>query len=177
VKLQRKAIAGLALSASAFVALLVSEGYTERAGIPVTGDVPTLGHGSTTHADGSPVRLGDTTTPAKAIQRSLLYVQKQDAQIRQCVTAPLHQGEYDVMADFAYQFGIRRLCESSMVRLANAGDYAGSCRAYREYRFQGADKYDCSTTVNGKRNNRCWGVWTRQLQRQADCMLANENDL
>ena len=169
---QRLAIATLALSASAFVGLMVSEGYTDSAVIPVKGDVPTFGHGSTTHADGTPVRMGDTTTPTKALQRSLLYVQKQDAQIRQCVTAPLHQVEYDQMADFSYQFGIRRLCESSMVRLANAGDYAGACRAYLLYRFQGADKFDCSTTINGQRNKRCWGVWTRQQDRYKKCMEA-----
>ena len=167
---QRKLIAGLVLSASAFVALLVQEGFTDRAVIPVTGDRPTLGHGSTTHADGTPVRLGDTTTPAQARQRTLLYVQKQDAQIKQCVTAPLHQGEYDLLQNFGYQYGIKRLCESSMTRLANAGDYAGSCNAYLLYRYQGADKYDCSATIYGKRNKRCWGVWERQLKRQADCL-------
>jgi len=168
MKLQRKAIAGLALSASALVALVAHEGYTDHAAIPTRGDVPTLGYGSTTHLDGSPVKMGDTTTPVKALQRTLAYVQKQDVQMRGCITAPLHQGEYDVMSNFGYQYGIRRLCESSMVRLANAGDYAGSCAAYKQYRF--AAGYDCSTTINGKPNKRCWGVWTRQLERYNQCM-------
>ena len=166
----RIAVAALGMSAAAFVGLVVQEGYSGVGYVPVKGDKVTLGYGSTTHADGTPVRLGDTTTPEKALQRTLLYVQKQDMQIKQCVIAPLHQGEYDLMSNFAYQFGIRRLCESSMVRLANAGDYVGSCNAYREYRFQGADKYDCSTTINGKRNTRCWGVWQRQLDRQSACL-------
>lgn len=166
----RRAIAALALSASALVALVAQEGYSDRAIIPVKGDVPTLGHGSTTHADGTPVRMGDTTTPVKALQRTLLYVQKQDMQIKRCVTADLHQGEYDLLADFGYQYGVAALCKSSIVRLANAGDYVGSCNAYKAYRFQGVDKYDCSTTVNGKRNTRCWGVWTRQLGRYNACM-------
>lgn len=173
---QRIAIATLALSASALAALIAHEGYTDHAVIPVKGDVPTLGYGSTTHADGTPVRMGDTTTREEAMQRTLLYVQKQDLQMHGCIKVPLHQEEYDVMADFAYQYGIGALCKSSMVRLANAGDYAGSCRAYREYRFvgKGANRYDCSTTINGKRNTRCWGVWQRQLQRQAECMLAQQ---
>ena len=166
----RIAVAALSMSAAAFVGLVAHEGYRDKAYIPVPGDRPTLGHGSTTHADGRPVKLGDTTTPVKALQRTLAYVQKQDMQIRQCVTAPLHQAEYDELADFGYQFGIRRLCESSMVRLANAGDYAGSCKAYLEYRF--AAKYDCSTLVNGKPNKRCWGVWTRQQERYKNCMDA-----
>lgn len=167
---KRIAISGLALSAAAFVALVSEEGFTDHAVIPVKGDVPTIGYGSTTHADGTPVKMGDTTTPVKALQRSLSYVQKQDMQIKRCVTADLHQKEYDVMANFGYQYGINALCKSSMVRLANAGDYAGSCRAYLEYRF--VAKYDCSTLVDGKPNKRCWGVWTRQQKRYKDCMEA-----
>lgn len=161
---QRIAISGLALSATAFVAILKSEGFTDHAVIPVKGDKATLGHGSTTHADGSPVRMGDTTTPEKARARTLLYVQQQGAQIKQCVHVPLHQAEYDVMEDFSYQYGIGALCNSSMVRLANAGDYIGSCKAYLQYRF--VAKYDCSTPGN----KRCYGVWTRQQNRYKTCM-------
>lgn len=170
----RVAVAGLALSAAAFVALVSEEGFTDKAVIPVKGDVPTIGYGSTTHADGTPVKMGDTTTPVKALQRTLLYVQQQDMQIKRCVTAELHQAEYDVMANFGYQYGINALCKSSMVRLANAGDYAGSCRAYLEYRKVGPPgaKYDCSTLINGQPNKRCWGVWTRQQKRYKDCMEA-----
>lgn len=172
MSLTRTKIASLSLSAAALVALVVQEGYTDRAVIPVKGDVPTLGYGSTTHVDGQPVRLDDTTTPVKALQRTLVYTQDQDSKIKRCVTAPLHQAEYDIMADFGYQYGVKALCESSIVKLANAGDYVGSCNAYLAYRFvgKGADRYDCSTMVNGKRNTRCWGVWARQQERHAKCM-------
>ena len=44
---QRYAVASLTLSAAAFVSLLVSEGYTDKAIIPVKGDVPTYGFGTT----------------------------------------------------------------------------------------------------------------------------------
>ena len=43
----RVAIAGLSLSASAFVGMAVREGYTGNAIIPTRGDVPTYGFGST----------------------------------------------------------------------------------------------------------------------------------
>ena len=160
----RKTIAGMSLSAAALVALMVQEGYTDRAVIPVRGDVPTQGFGSTTHLDGTPVKLGDTTTPIKAVQRTFAYTQAQDAKIKRCVTAPLHQGEYDLMADFGYQYGINALCKSSIVAKANAGDYQGSCEAYLRYRF--AAGYDCSTPGN----KRCYGVWARQQKRHAACM-------
>lgn len=168
MSIDRRAAASLVLSAAALVALVMQEGYTPTAMIPVAGDVPTLGNGSTTHSDGSPVRMGDTTTPVKALVRTLAYVQDQDTKIKRCVTAPLHQAEYDLMADFGYQYGINALCKSSIVAKANAGDYAGSCEAYKAYRFVAG--YDCSTRINGKPNRRCWGVWARQLERHAGCM-------
>lgn len=161
---QRSAIAGLALSAAALVGLVTQEGYTDHAVIPVKGDVPTLGNGSTTHADGSPVRMGDTTTPVKALQRTLLYVQKQETQIKQCVTAPLYQVEFDILDDFGYQYGANALCRSSIVRKINAQDYVGACKAYLQYRFVAG--YDCSTPGN----KRCWGVWARSKARYDKCM-------
>ncbi|MES2633993.1 MAG: lysozyme [Pseudomonadota bacterium] len=162
----RIAIGSLALSASALVGLAVHEGYTDTAVIPVKGDVPTLGFGMTQRPDGSPVQMGDRTNPLDALKRTLAYTQNADAQIRQCVTAPLHQKEFDLMADFGYQYGIRALCKSSIVARANAGDYRGSCEAYKLYRFVAG--YDCSTPGN----RRCMGVWNRQLERYTACMEA-----
>lgn len=166
MKTPRTAIAGLALSAAALVALVSHEGYTDKAVIPVKGDVPTLGFGMTQRPDGSPVRMGDVTTPVDALKRTLAYTQTADAKIKKCVSAPLHQAEFDLMADFGYQYGIGALCRSSIVAKANVGDYAGSCAAYLQYRF--AAGYDCSTPGN----RRCPGVWTRSQERHAKCMTA-----
>jgi lysozyme len=185
----RIVIAALSLSAAALVGLAVHEGYTDEAVIPVKGDVPTVGFGMTQRPDGSPVRMGDRTNPVEALQRTLAYTQRADAKIRQCVTAPLHQAEFDLMADFGYQYGIGALCKSSIVARANAGDYAGSCEAYKEFRLvraapgerfgpgmvvgrDGVMRYDCSTLIDGKPNKRCYGVWTRQLKRHKACMEA-----
>lgn len=162
----RVAIAGLALSAGAFVGLAVDEHYTDRAVVPTKGDRPTVGFGSTFRDDGSPVQLGDTITPPRALARSLAHIQKDERGIKACVTAPLHQVEYDLMVDFSYQYGVQTLCGSSIVRHANAGRYAESCDSYLKYRF--AAGYDCSTPGN----KRCAGVWTRQLKRHAQCMEA-----
>ena len=53
---QRRAVAALTLSAAALVGIVLHEGYTDRAVIPVKGDVPTIGFGTT-----SGVKIGDTT--------------------------------------------------------------------------------------------------------------------
>lgn len=166
----RIAVGSLALSFAAGVALLSDEGFTDRAVVPVKGDVPTVGFGMTERPDGSPVKMGDKTTPVEALKRSQVYLARAESRVKACLTAPLYQVEYDTMLDFSYQYGQKRLCESSIVALANDGDYVGSCKAYLNYRF--VKGYDCSTTVNGERNKVCWGVWTRSKERYDRCMEA-----
>lgn len=164
----RIAIGLLSLSAAGFVRLAVQEGYTETATIPTKGDRPTNGLGMTLRADGSPVQLGDKTNPIEAMQRTLAYTAKTDSKLRECVTVPLHQVEFDLLSDHGYQYGVGVTCKSSMVRLANAGDYAGACAAYLQYRF--AAGYDCSTLINGQPNKRCYGVYQRSKDRRDQCM-------
>lgn len=161
---KRTAIGALGASAALLVALVAHEGYTDRAVVPTKGDRPTVGFGSTFRDDGSPVQMGDSITPVAALQRTLVHLQKDEAGIKRCVTAPLHPVEYDTMVDFSYQYGVPTLCKSSIVREANAGNYVASCEAYLRYRF--AAGYDCSTPGN----KRCWGVWARQKQRYEACM-------
>ena len=161
----RTAIAGLSVSALAFVALIGQEGWTDRAIIPVPGDVPTYGPGLTKRADGSPVQLGDTIKPLEGVQRSLSHIQKDEQGIKACVTAPLSQAEYDLMVDFSYQYGTGALCKSSIASEANAGRYQQSCEAYLKYRFVAGR--DCSLAGSG-----CRGVWTRTQGRYQTCMAA-----
>ena len=165
-KKTRTSIGVLGASAALLVALAAHEGYTDRAVVPTKGDRPTVGFGSTFRDDGKPVQMGDTITPVRALQRTLAHLQKDEAGIKRCVTAPLSQVEYDLMVDFAYQYGVPTLCKSSIVASANNGDYVASCQSYLKYRF--ADKYDCSTPGN----RRCGGVWERQKKRYAACMAA-----
>jgi GH24 family phage-related lysozyme (muramidase) len=78
----------------------------------------------------------------------------------------MSQVEYDVLVDFAYQYGVVATCKSAMVRAVNAGQYDKACRAYTLYKFSGG--YDCS--IPG--NRVCRGVWDRNLARQARCLAA-----
>lgn len=160
-------VAALSLSAMGLVGLAMDESYVGQAMIPTKGDVPTLGFGSTTHADGRPVRLGDTTTPAKALARTLQYIQADEADMRRTLEGvALHQAEYDVYIDWRYQYGATAWRSSSMLRELRAGNYPGACQALLKYRFSAG--YDCSTPGNKV----CAGVWTRQLKRHAACMEA-----
>lgn len=160
-------VASLTLSAAAFVGLTTNEGYTSVAIIPTKGDVPTLGFGSTTHADGRAVKMGDSTTPPKALARTLAYIQADEADMRKTLEGvALHQSEYDVYIDWRYQYGATAWRSSSMLRELKAGNYPAACQALLRYRFSAG--YDCSTPGN----RICPGVWTRQLKRHAQCMEA-----
>jgi lysozyme len=121
-------VAALSLSATALVGLAVHEGYRADAYVPVAGDVPTLGFGTTTHLDGRPVQLGDRTDPVAALARKLQDVRRFEGALKQCVTVPLHQHEYDALLSLAYNIGPNAFCASTLVRLLNASDYEGACK-------------------------------------------------
>ena len=121
---KRTGIAALALSATALVGIALHEGYSDKAIIPVPGDVATIGFGTT-----GGVRMGDTITPPKALARALTDVQKFEDALRTCVTVPLHQYEYDSYLSLAYNIGPTAFCHSTLVRKLNAGDYEGACQA------------------------------------------------
>jgi len=161
---QRIAIAALSLSAAGLVTLVDREGYTDTAVIPTKGDRPTVGFGSTFREDGTPVQMGDRTTPQKALARTLAYTAKADTALRACVKVPLHQEEFDLLADHSYQYGVGATCRGPVVRALNVGNYVGACAGYLQYRF--AAGYDCATPGN----KRCWGVWTRSQERYDKCM-------
>lgn len=163
----RIAVGLLTMSLAGFGAWKASEGYTDTAVIPTKGDVPTIGHGSTRYEDGRPVRIGDTITPARAevLARNLnSQAEKQFAASLPGVK--LHQVEFDLYMDFTGQYGIGNWRASSMRRDLLAGNYAQACNDLLKYRY--AAGFDCST----QGNRRCWGVWTRQLERNAKCRAA-----
>lgn len=129
----RIVIGALTLSASALVGIAVHEGYRGEAYIPVKGDVPTIGFGTT---DG--VKPGDTIEPVQALVRKLADVQRFEGALKQCVRVPLHQHEYDAFLSLAYNIGPGAFCGSTLVRRLNAGDYAGACAEILRWdRFRG----------------------------------------
>lgn len=163
----RIAVAALSFSLAGFAGLAVHEHYVEDAMIPTKNDRPTVGLGSTFHEDGTPVKLGDKTTPVRAILKAAAHIGKEEEKFRASLPGvELHQSEYDVYMDWVYQYGTGRWATSSMRRNLLAGDYVSACNALLLYKFSGG--YDCSTPGN----KRCAGVWTRQLERHAKCMAA-----
>lgn len=129
----RLPIVALRLSAAALVGIAGWEGYKSVAYIPVPGDVPTIGFGTT-----KDVKLGDTIDPVTALQRKIRDVEQFEGAIKQCVSVPLAQHEYDAYLSLAYNIGPHAFCRSTLVRKLNAQDYAGACKEILRWdRFQG----------------------------------------
>jgi lysozyme len=169
----RVVAAAATLSASFFVTTLVQEDFVGEAMIPVKGDRPTYGFGSTFKADGTPVKLGDRIKPTEAAVLAYSHASKDEAALRKCVTGKVSIPEWGLLLGHAYQYGVKTTCNSSMVKYINQGNYKEACLAYLNYKWIHKGKpnqYDCSTMVNGKRNKVCWGVWERSLQRSYKCM-------
>lgn len=137
----RTSVAALILAASTLVGIATKEGYVEVAKPPVAGDVPTNGFGST-----EGVKLGDRTTPVRALQRLLDEVDTVYAQgVRNCVTVPLFQYEFAAYVSLAYNIGVGAFCKKAdkdrldkhgnpdpepdrLIDVLNKGDYAEACR-------------------------------------------------
>ena len=133
----RFAVGALSLSAAGLLAIAGYEGFREEAYIPVEGDVPTIGFGST---DG--VQLGDKITVPEALERLRRDVGDAESAIGRCVKVPLSQGEFDAFASLAFNIGSNAFCTSTLVKRLNAGDYDGACAEIRRWVYAGGQKLE-----------------------------------
>ena len=133
-------ISALALSGLALLGIANYEGFSSTAYKPLAEDVPTIGYGSTTKPDGSPVRMTDKPiSRAEAMQWLRSDVKnKFEAGVKRCVKVPLYQHEYDAYVSLTYNIGVGAFCGSTLVRKLNQRDYAGACaQILRWDRFKG----------------------------------------
>lgn len=163
----RIAVAALTLSAAGLVGLVNREAFTRTAVIPIPGDRPTYGFGSTFKEDGSPVKMGDTITPHKALRTSLAHIKKDELNLKRCVKNDLYQEEWDILVDFGYWRGSGGACRSDVVKNINSGDYVAACKAYLNLDSRRAAGKDCAIPWN-----KCRGVWLRAQDRYKRCMEA-----
>lgn len=119
----RIAVASLTISAAGMVGIAGWEKYRGDAYVPTRNDVPTIGWGET-HG----VKPGDKTTPDRALVQLLHSAEAHADGVRECVTVPLYQYEFDAYVSLAYNIGVSNFCGSTLVQLLNAGDYAGACK-------------------------------------------------
>lgn len=155
------------MSAVGFVSIVQHESFTDKAIIPTKNDRPTVGFGSTYHEDGTPVKVGDTISPERALIKAQAHIGKEEKIFRESLDgAALYQAEFDVYMDWVYQYGTPAWIKSSMRKEILAGNYVAACDALLLYRHSGG--FDCSIP----NNKVCSGVWLRQQKRHKTCMDA-----
>lgn len=125
---KRLVVGALSLSAAGLTMIANFEGFSSDAYIPIPGDVPTIGFGST-----EGVKMGDTITVPKALERLMRDVGVAESAIGQCVHVPLSQGEYTAFTSFSYNVGTSAFCSSTLVKKLNAGDYVGACAELKRW--------------------------------------------
>ncbi|WP_299195728.1 lysozyme [uncultured Amphritea sp.] len=133
----RLVVAALSLSAAGFVGILTHEGYRSNAYQPVSGDVATIGFGTT-----SGVQPSDTITPEKAVTLALADVERFETAVRGCVSVPLQQHEFDAFVSLTYNIGGSAFCGSTLVKKLNAGDYAGACEQIKRWVYFKGQRLD-----------------------------------
>ena len=127
----RIAAYSIAISAACVVGIATHEGYRSEAYKDTVG-IPTVGFGET-----AGVKMGDKTTPERALVQLLESTEKHADAIRQCIKVPLYQHEFDAYVSLAYNIGAGNFCRSTLVKKLNAKDYAGACEEIRRWNKAG----------------------------------------
>ena len=119
----RSPIAALSLSAAAIVGIALHESFRDSAYIPVAGDIPTIGFGSTEN-----VKLGDKISVERALVRLLDDASVFESAVKQCAPVPMYQYEFDAYVSLTYNIGSGAFCRSTLVKKLNKLDYDGACK-------------------------------------------------
>lgn len=137
----RVAVGILTASTALVTSIAVHEGYSEKAIIPVKGDVPTIGHGTTTYPDGTKVKIQDTITRKQAEEYLKYHIDSKSIQIKKCFNGvSLTQGEFDAYISLAYNVGASAVCKSSIPRKLKAGQYEEACKTLLQFnKFNGKE--------------------------------------
>lgn len=129
----RLSIAALVLSASTLVGIAVHEQYRGQAYIPVPGDTPTMGFGTT-----EGVKMGDKISVERALVRLLQDASKFEQVVKRCAPVPMHQYEFDAYVSLTYNIGENAFCTSTLAKRLKQGDYLGACKEILKWdKFKG----------------------------------------
>ncbi|EEO27710.2 lysozyme [Oxalobacter paraformigenes] len=150
----RLGIGALGISATVLVSIALHEGYRDKAYKDAVG-IPTIGYGET-----AGVKMGDRTTPERALVTLLSSANRHADAIRPCIHVPLHQHEFDAYVSLAYNIGAGNFCRSTLVKKLNAKDYAGACEEIRRWNKAGGKVLAGLTKRREKEYRLCKGEKT-----------------
>lgn len=79
-----------------------------------------------TGSTGPELKLGQTFTPAQCQEMLYQDLLKHSSDI-DCIKRPLSDGQKAAFISFGFNVGKEKLCKSTLVKKANAGDLVGAC--------------------------------------------------
>ena len=170
-KIKYAVVLGSAISAAG---VLFTTGYEGWSSKPYhdTGKVVSQGFGSTVKPDGTKIKMTDAPITKKQGIEYLTAHYSKDAKIfnKTLQGVKLSQDEYDLYADFTYQFGAGAWASSTILKNLKSGKYIQACKSLEAWRFSRVNgvKVDCRLKGSG-----CAGVWNRQKARIDKCLGAN----
>lgn len=100
-----------------------------------TGDVPTIGWGTTHYPDGTAVKLGDTCTIEQANQWMANDVAGSVAAVNRFVTVTISQSMFDALVDFVYNEGERQFKTSTLLKLINQSQFSSAADQFPRWKF------------------------------------------
>lgn len=87
------------------------------------GGIWTIGYGTISYPDGTPVQEGDTCTKEQAIEWFKYEVKEKEEGVVDLIDVDLNQDQFDTLVSFAYNLGLGCLKKSTLRKLLNDGDY------------------------------------------------------
>ncbi|WP_423301192.1 lysozyme [Sphingobium salicis] len=94
--------------------------------------VPTIGWGFTTW-NGKKVQLGQKITQAEADAALIKGYDAYEAQVRALVKVPVSANQLGALVSFAFNVGVGALRSSTLLKMLNAGNYAGAAQQFARW--------------------------------------------
>lgn len=129
----RKSISALLITAALIGSVTTYEHFVADAMIPVKGDVPTIGIGTTVYPDGTKVQLGDKIDRKTAEIYLKGDLDKFKVGMSKCIKAPLYQNEFEAMLSLTYNIGVSAFCNSSIPTKLTTGQHEAACRTILQF--------------------------------------------
>lgn len=99
--------------------------------------VPTIGWGTIQYPDGRKVAKGDLIDQGRADRLLAWEVGEKAEGVRALVKVPVNSDQFAALVSFAYNVGLGNLGKSTLLKLLNAGDYAGAADEFLKWNKAG----------------------------------------
>lgn len=92
----------------------------------------TIGYG-TTRINGNPIKLGTTITKDQAEKYLIADLTVFAAKVAALIKVPVTDAQFGALVSLAYNIGLDAFAKSTLLRILNAGDYAGVPAQFRRW--------------------------------------------